>query len=65
MIILIPPSEGKSDNNSTNTKFKETNFIFENEVKTIQKKLQNLSNAELEKTYGVNLEKAKKLNSLN
>ena len=65
MLILIPPSEGKSSKNSSNTKFKETNFIFENEVKTIQKKLQNLSDAELEKTYGVNLEKAKKLNSLN
>ena len=41
MLILIPPSEGKSSKNSSNTKFKDTNFIFENEVKAIQKQLSN------------------------
>ena len=31
MLILIPPSEGKSSINTTSTKFKETEFIDEEE----------------------------------
>ena len=65
MLILIPPSEGKSSKNSSNTKFKDTNFIFENEVKAIQKQLSNCNDAELQKIYGVTLQKAKQLNELN
>ena len=61
MLILIPPSEGKSSKNSSNTKFKDTNFIFENEVKAIQKQLSNCNDAELQKIYGVTLQKAKQL----
>ena len=65
MLILIPPSEGKSSKNSSNTKFKDTNFIFENEVKAIQKQLSNCNDAELQKIYGVTLQKATELNELN
>ena len=65
MLILIPPSEGKSSKNSSNTKFKDTNFIFENEVKAIQKQLSNCNDDELQKIYGVTLQKAKQLNELN
>jgi Uncharacterized protein conserved in bacteria len=65
MLILIPPSEGKSSKNSSNTKFKDTNFIFKNEVKAIQKQLSNSDDAELQKIYGVTLQKAKQLNELN
>ena len=65
MLILIPPSEGKSSKNSSNIKFKDTNFIFENEVKAIQKQLSNSDDAELQKIYGVTLQKAKQLNELN
>ena len=35
MLILIPPSEGKSSNNTTEKKFHETNFIFSEQVKEI------------------------------
>ena len=65
MLILIPPSEGKSSKNSSNIKFKDTNFIFEDEVKAIQKQLSNSDDAELQKIYGVTLQKAKQLNELN
>ena len=65
MLILIPPSEGKSSKNSSNTKFKDTNFIFENEVKAIQKQLSNCNDDELQKIYGVPLQKATELNELN
>ena len=30
MLILLPPSEGKSSKNTTETKFDDTNFIFLN-----------------------------------
>ena len=65
LIILIPPSEGKSDKNTSNIKFKDTNFIFEKEVEKILDQLKLLDDYQLQKVYGVNLEKSKKIQELN
>ena len=35
MIILAPPSEGKSSKNTVNEKFIETNYIFKDRVEKI------------------------------
>lgn len=65
LIILIPPSEGKSDVNTSNIKFKDTNFIFKKEVEKILDQLKLLDDYQLQKVYGVNLEKSKKIQELN
>lgn len=65
LIILIPPSEGKSSKNTSNIKFKDTNFIFEEEVKKILNKLKLLEDSDIQKVYGVNLEKSKILHEMN
>ena len=65
LIILIPPSEGKSSKNTSNIKFGDTHFIFEKEVKKILKKLKLLEDQDIQKVYGVSLEKSKKLHEMN
>jgi hypothetical protein len=64
MLILIPPSEGKSSKNTISTKFTETNFIFSEKVKQIIEILKN-NNEEIEKVYGTSLEKSKELQKKN
>ncbi len=64
MLILIPPSEGKSSNNTTEKKFHETNFIFSEQVKEIIEILKT-KNEEIEKIYGTSLEKSKDLHENN
>ena len=64
MLILIPPSEGKSSKNTTETKFDDTNFIFSKQVKEIVEILKD-KKEEIEKIYGTSLEKSKDLQEKN
>ena len=65
MLILTPPSEGKSIQNTVNTKFSETNFVFAKQVKEILILLKSLNENKIVSTYGTNLEKAKDLHKNN
>ena len=65
MLILTPPSEGKSIQNTVSKKFSETNFIFEKQVKEILMILKPLNENKIISTYGTNLEKAKDLHKNN
>jgi len=58
MKILIPPSEGKSNINPTDTLFSETNFKFEKEVKQVVKLLGLINNEVLSSVYGTTEKKA-------
>ena len=60
MLILIPPSEGKTKIKSTGVKFNKTNFIFSNEVKVIVDLLENLSELgeDISSIYGTSIEKS-------
>ena len=60
MLILIPPSEGKTKIKSTGIKFNKTNFIFKNEVKIIVDLLENLSELgeDISSIYGTSAEKS-------
>ena len=60
MLILIPPSEGKTKIKSTGVKFNKTNFIFRNEVKIIVDLLENLSELgeDISSIYGTSIEKS-------
>jgi len=64
MLILIPPSEGKSSKNTFRTKFTESDFIFSEKVKQIIEILKN-NNEEIQKIYGTSLEKSKELQKKN
>lgn len=64
MLILIPPSEGKSSKNTTEIKFNETNFVFSGQVKEIIQILKS-KNEEIEKIYGTSIEKSKGLQEKN
>ena len=65
MLILTPPSEGKSIQNTVSKKFSETNFVFEKQVKEILMILKPLNENKIISTYGTNLEKAKDLHKNN
>ncbi|MEC7871415.1 MAG: peroxide stress protein YaaA, partial [Chloroflexota bacterium] len=65
MLILTPPSEGKSIQNTVNTKFSETNFVFTEQVKEILMLLKSLNENKIVSTYGTNFEKAKDLHKNN
>ena len=65
MLILTPPSEGKSIKNTVSKKFSETNFVFEKQVKEILMILKPLNENKIVSTYGTNLEKAKDLHKIN
>ena len=60
MLILIPPSEGKTKIKSTGIKFNKTDFIFKNEVKIIVDLLENLSELgeDISSIYGTSREKS-------
>ena len=65
MLILTPPSEGKSIKNTVNIQFSETNFVFAKQVKEILILLKSLNENKIVSTYGTNLEKAKDLHKIN
>ena len=65
MLILIPPSEGKTKVKSTGIRFEKTNFQFEDEVKKIVFLLENLSELgeDLSSIYGTSQEKSELFHS--
>ena len=65
MLILTPPSEGKSSENTVNKKFSETDFIFTVQVKKILELLNKLDEKEIISTYGTTLDKANDLHKNN
>ena len=58
MKYLIPPSEGKSKIKSTEIKFKDTNFIFEDNVRSIVDLLEAIDGEDLTSIYGSSEEKS-------
>ena len=58
MKYLIPPSEGKSKIKSTEIKFKDTNFIFEDNVQNIVDLLEAIDGEDLTSIYGSSEEKS-------
>ncbi|MBN19195.1 MAG: hypothetical protein CL758_06980 [Chloroflexi bacterium] len=65
MIILTPPSEGKSSNNTVNKKFIETNYIFKDRVEKILSILDKLDEKKIVSIYGTTLDKARELHKNN
>ena len=65
MLILAPPSEGKSSENTVNVKFNETDFIFKQQVKIILSMLKELDQKKIISIYGTSLDKAKYLHANN
>ena len=61
MLILTPPSEGKSYQNTVNKKFVETNYIFKEQVKEIVSILNKLDEKKIISVYGTTLDKAREL----
>ena len=58
MKILIPASEGKAKVVShTNLKFKDTNFIFKEEVQQVVNLLELIDEEDLRSIYGTSQEK--------
>ena len=55
MLILIPPSEGKTKIKSSNILFKDTNFKYEREVKQVVRHLSILDQEDLRSIYGLSL----------
>ena len=58
MKILIPPSEGKSKENTSNITFGKTKFLYKNEIKKILDKLSKCENNTLTAIYGSSYEKS-------
>ena len=58
MLILIPPSEGKTKIKSTNTIFGDTKFKFEREVNQVIRLLSLLNEEDLRSIYGTSQEKS-------
>ena len=58
MKFLIPPSEGKSKDNMTNTTFEKTNFKYSKKVDEVIKKLIKIKPKDFKKIYGTNPEKS-------
>ena len=65
MLILTPPSEGKSSQNTVNKKFSETNYIFKEQIKNIVSILSKLDDKKIISIYGTTLEKEKELHENN
>ena len=58
MLILIPPSEGKTKIKSSKILFKDTNFKYEREVKQVVRHLSILDQEDLRSIYGTSQEKS-------
>ena len=65
MLILTPPSEGKSSLNSSTIKFSDTEFMFNSQVTEILSLLRDFKKNELTSIYGTSLEKATLLHHQN
>ena len=65
MLILTPPSEGKSVRNTVNKTFNETDFVFKGQVKNILNILNELNEKEIMSIYGTTLDKAKISHDIN
>lgn len=65
MLILTPPSEGKSSLNSSTIKFSDTEFMFNSQVTEILSLLRDFKKNELTSIYGTSLEKATLLHQQN
>ena len=65
MLILTPPSEGKSSLNSSTIKFSDTEFMFNSQVTEILRLLRDFKKNELTSIYGTSLEKATLLHQQN
>ncbi len=65
MLILTPPSEGKSSVNTVNKKFKETNFFYNKQVKIILNKLNQLDDKQIQSVYGTTPDKSAALHKDN
>ena len=58
MKYLIPPSEGKAQATPQEIKFRDTDFIFKNQVKDIVALLELLEEENLQSIYGTSPEKS-------
>jgi len=58
MLILIPPSEGKSKIESSGILFEDTDFVFKDEVLEIIKLLSLTKNQKIQSIYGTSREKS-------
>ena len=58
MKYLIPPSEGKSKIKSSGIKFKDTNFVYQQNVKEIVTLLELIDDEDLTPIYGTSQEKS-------
>ena len=58
MKILIPPSEGKSKENTNNIAFGNSNFTYLKEIKKVLEKLSNCDTDLINKIYGISVEKS-------
>ena len=58
MKYLIPPSEGKSKVKSSEVKFRDTNFVFEQTVQNIVDLLEAIDGEDLTSIYGTSEEKS-------
>ena len=65
MLILTPPSEGKSGCNTVDKTFNETDFVFKEQVKNILNILNELNEKEIMSIYGTTLDKAKNSHHIN
>jgi len=65
MKYLIPPSEGKTNQNVSEVKFIDSYFPYKKEVKSILSKLKKLNKQEIIKLYGFKLEKSKDIHKNN
>ena len=67
MLILTPPSEGKSAENTVKIRFNETDFVFKRQVGEILELLKELDQKNIISIYGTTLDKANALhhNNLN
>ena len=65
MKFLIPQSEGKSKNNSIEILFKDTKFVFQNNIKDILSQLKSVKKDRLKSIYGVTIDKALLLHKIN
>ena len=63
--FLIPPSEGKSPENSTDILFKNTFFIYKKQVNQILRTLKSVKLADIKKIYDTSPEKAKLIHKQN
>jgi len=65
MKFLIPPSEGKSIENSTKILFKTTDYKYTKQVNQVLNNLKSVESSDFKKIYGVEGDKAKLIHEIN